>query len=183
MLTDKNSPSRIGLTTRTQIVLLSLAATISLIGFACKDGNGEKTSTPTDEPSTTPTATTTTAPLLSPTVVVADLPEEFPADFPIYPAATIIAGNQQGTNISAIFSTPDPASDLVAFYRESLDKDPWQLVSVTEEENSAFVNFARPDDLSLSGTIFIQAVPEDGARMIIFLPTAGSETDSEGQPP
>lgn len=166
-------------------LLLPLLLLLSLVGYACGDG-AEQPSTPTAEPAESPTSaaatpTPTFEPLPSPTVTLDDLPEQFPADFPIYPNATVTGGSQQGTNLTAFLNTPDPSSDVVEFYRQALDQSPWNLAAVTESEAATFVNFSHSEDESLSGTVVIQALGTDSqaTQIIVFLPKAGSTAEGE----
>jgi hypothetical protein len=113
------------------------------------------------------------------------LPEGFPADFPIYEKATITAASRvsaaQG-NIYAIgMETTDAADAVRSFYEARLAEAPWDVSNVVEipEENTVVVEFARREGGGQAGTVAIQEEQTDGRKtlMTVSLPApAGAST-------
>ncbi len=148
------------------LLLLGLPPAIA-IAIACGGAKGPATPTPAGTP--TP----------SPTVTSGRLPPGFPDDFPLYPNGRIVGGSQQGARLLATMNTSDPRADVVNFYREALNQNPWHLAGVedVESENASFVNFTRLDNLAISGTVTIQRLVTDGqaTQITVVLPLlAGS---------
>jgi hypothetical protein len=103
------------------------------------------------------------------------LPEGFPADFPIYGNATITAASRisaaQGDIYAIGMQTTDAADDVRSFYEDKLAVAPWEVSNVVDipEENTVVVEFARREGDGQSGTLAIQAEQTDGQRTIITI--------------
>ncbi len=71
-------------------------------------------------------------------------------------------------------NTPDSRAEVFDFYHEALDQAPWSLSGVVdlEDADTSFINFFRLDDPSVSGTVTIQRLGEDGeaTQITIVLP-------------
>ncbi|KPJ48886.1 MAG: hypothetical protein AMJ38_04355 [Dehalococcoidia bacterium DG_22] len=102
-----------------------------------------------------------------------ELPEGFPADFPLYQKAAVEAATvaPEGGGFLAEWRSSDSADQVRAFYERELDKDPWQVENVVEiaEEEIAVIEFARVDRGGEWGTVAIRTVRENGQHVTIAL--------------
>ena len=121
-----------------------------LLLAACNGGDGGETATP-------------------------QLPESFPADFPIYESATITAAGQinpgQGDIYAIAMETTDAADTVRSFYKDRLAVAPWEISNVLEipEENTVIVEFARQEGDGRGGTVSIQEEQTDGRKTTIAI--------------
>jgi hypothetical protein len=105
------------------------------------------------------------------------LPEGFPADFPIYQGATITAAGRinpgQGDIYAIAMETTDAADTVRSFYKDRLAVAPWEISNVLEipEENTVILEFARQDD-GRGGTVSIQEEQTDGQKTTIAISLA-----------
>ena len=151
------------------ITLLALLL-LPLVAVAAACG-GEDGGTPA-----TSTATVTSVATAGPGV--AQLPEGFPTDFPIYEKATIAAASRiaaaQGDIYAIGMETSDPAETVRSFYEDTLGVAPWEVTNVVEipEEETVVVKFARREGDGQAGTVVIMQEQEDGqtTRITISLP-------------
>jgi hypothetical protein len=80
---------------------------------------------------------------LEPEVAV-ELPEDFPADVPIFKDAKVarvfgLANNAQ----NVIFSTAAPVSDVTKFYRNQMEGSGWEITQQFQRGNHAFTTFRK----------------------------------------
>ena len=105
------------------------------------------------------------------------LPEGFPADFPIYERATITAAGRinpgQGDVYAIAMETTDAADTVRSFYKDRLAVAPWEISNVLEipEENTVIVEFARQEGDD-QGTVSIQEEQTDGQKTTIAISLA-----------
>ena len=103
------------------------------------------------------------------------LPEGFPADFPIYGGATITAASRitaaQGDIYAIGMETADAADAVRSFYEDRLGAAPWEVTNVVEisAENTVVVEFARREGGGQAGTLAIQEEQTDGRRTLITI--------------
>ena len=101
------------------------------------------------------------------------LPEGFPADFPIYEGATITAASRisaaQGDIYAIGMETTDTADAVRSFYEGRLAVAPWEVTNVVEisEENTVVVEFARAQGGGQGGTLAIKEEQTDGHKTVI----------------
>jgi len=55
------------------------------------------------------------------------LPEGFPSDVPIYPGATVLVSRRTAAQLAVTFTTSDGLSLVLAFYRERLPREGWDV--------------------------------------------------------
>jgi len=98
------------------------------------------------------------------------LPPDFPDDFPMFRGSKVVVSfavqTNQGTNYFAILTNPRPTHDIFEFYREALDKDPWQLEIGRSSDEFTGLRFSRPDNADVSGDITIHHSELDGTTAI-----------------
>jgi hypothetical protein len=105
----------------------------------------------------------------------AQLPEGFPADFPIYEGATITAAGRinpgQGDIYAIGMETTDAADAVRSFYEDRLAVAPWEISNVLEipEENTVIVEFVRQEGDDRGGTVSIQEEETDGQKTTIAI--------------
>jgi len=101
------------------------------------------------------------------------LPDGFPADFPIYEGATITAASRisaaQGDIYAIGMETTDTADAVRSFYEDRLAVAPWEVTNVVEisEENTVVVEFARAQGGGQGGTLAIKEEQTDGRKTVI----------------
>jgi len=100
------------------------------------------------------------------------LPPDFPDDFPLYRGSKVVVSfavqTQQGTNYFAILTNSRPTHEVFEFYREALDKDPWQLEIGRSSDEFTGLRFSRPDNADVSGDITIHHSNLDGTTAIFL---------------
>lgn len=62
------------------------------------------------------------------------MPEDFPADVPVYPGAIVLLHQRTTAHLTATFATSAGLSHVLAFYRERLPQEGW---NVQERETTA----------------------------------------------
>jgi hypothetical protein len=103
------------------------------------------------------------------------LPEGFPADFPIYENATITAASRinaaQGDVYAIGMETADAADAVRSFFEARLAEAPWEVGNVVDipEESTVIVEFARLDGGGLVGTVAIQEEQTNGHKTIVAI--------------
>lgn len=55
------------------------------------------------------------------------LPEGFPLDVPVYPGATVLVTHRTATQLTVTFITSDGLPPVLAFYREGLPREGWDV--------------------------------------------------------
>ena len=99
------------------------------------------------------------------------VPDAFPDDFPVYPGADSkggYSGEQDGQQgVVALWETGDSAEDVVAFYEEQLDGDPWASEGSFNSAGTSIISFTN-DSANQAGGVSISEV--DGTTTIsVFL--------------
>jgi hypothetical protein len=88
-----------------------------------------------------------------------ELPPGFPDDIPAYPGAKLVVSfrikTDQGANYFAIYQTSDQPAEVLEFYQENMDEDPWQVEAVQSESNFGGLGFTRPDDADVQGDVSV----------------------------
>jgi len=133
---------------------------LPLLLAACGGGEDGRTGT---------TATLEASPAAGP-----QLPEGFPADFPIYENAVVTAASRlsvaQGDIFAIGMETTDAADAVRSFYEARLAEAPWEVGNVVEipEENTAIVEFAGREG-GQAGTVAIHEEQTDGRKTTITI--------------
>ena len=100
------------------------------------------------------------------------LPPDFAPEFPIYEGADVVVSiaiaSEQGTGYLIVMSTPDPTSDVFAFYTDALDQEPWQVEIGRSSQEFTGLRFLRPDNIDISGDVSLHR-SDLGERTVIYL--------------
>lgn len=124
------------------------------------------------------------------------LPDDLPAEPPLYPGAELLVSNRQPapfTDFDAtaaglpqpllyfiVLDTADSRSDVFAFYEEALDQDPWQIQSTFSTEQLDTLQFFNVDDLDIGGVVSIARGDQGGRTgVLISLQDAGAFLEEE----
>lgn len=155
-----------------------ISALLLAIGAACSSGDDG------DNGGSSPTPSETSTPRIS---RAADLPDGFPAEFPLYAGAAYEQGVRYEEQVLALFTSPDARNVIADFYREQLQTEPWTLVSEVEGSGgrTLLMTFLRDAD-NLRGTLTLAAgSPGAGTTIsVIFaLPGFGLSTPTETPTP
>ena len=147
-------PPRGRLAARASLVALFLL--LLVITAACGDPGGGETSPPdvtSPTPGSSPEASDTSAEPVP-------LAQGFPQDFPVYTEATFDTSQRVAGAVFAWWKTPDPAVQVVEFYKEALAQAPWKIISVNEvpEENLVGILITRLDRPETAGIVSIREV-------------------------
>jgi hypothetical protein len=112
-----------------------------------------------------------------------DLPPGFPGDLPSYGDAdfdgSFAIKSAEGTTYIITYDTSASVESVYDFFRQELDKDPWQVELSRQAEDFTGVQFSRPDSADISGTVSISKSELDG-RTAIFVFLADSSQTSSG---
>ena len=124
------------------------------------------------------------------------LPDDIPAEPPLYPGADLLVSNRQPapfTDVDSasaglpqpllyfiVLDTEDSRSDVFAFYEEALDQDPWQIQSTFSTEQLDTLQFINVDDLDIGGVVSIARGDQGGRTgVLISLQDAGAFLEEE----
>lgn len=83
------------------------------------------------------------------------LPDDFPADFPIYPGSDILSSwsaEGNGTQGQAIvWQTADPEDKVSDYFKEKLESSGWKISSSFEAEGSRTITFEKGETTGFIG--------------------------------
>jgi hypothetical protein len=100
------------------------------------------------------------------------LPPGFPADLPRYPGAKVLVSflvrSSEGANYFVIYESGAGVDEILSFYQEKLDKEPWQVEGAISSEQIRAVAFSRPDDADVEGNVTV-ASSELGDKAAIYV--------------
>lgn len=68
-----------------------------------------------------------------------DIPEDYPKDGPVYPGSHASTTSRKDGRLSVMFSSPDPAEDIVAYAADFLDKEGWENVTRVDMPNGTLL--------------------------------------------
>lgn len=71
------------------------------------------------------------------------LPEGFPQDVPIYPAAKVTTSGKTPETMSVVLATTDPAKKVLDFYNEKLKANTWNIQATVNTEEGGMVTAAK----------------------------------------
>jgi hypothetical protein len=121
------------------------------------------------------------------------LPEGLPVEPPLYPGAEVVVSSQRPA-ATAPEETPEPSGNIpqpmvyfivldtadarnqvLGFYIEELNQDPWQINNTYSTADLDTVEFSNVDDADISGVVSIATGGQDGrVGVLISLQDAGS---------
>jgi hypothetical protein len=100
------------------------------------------------------------------------MPDDFPSEFPLFrgarPVSSFVFETDEGVSYFAILSTSASQDEVLRFYLERLDDDPWQVEIARSSDEFTGVRFTRPDDPDVQGDVTIHGSNADG-RTAIFV--------------
>ena len=100
------------------------------------------------------------------------LPPDLPPEVPIYknakPVVSYSIATPQGTNHFVVFSTSASVDDIFGFFRDALDKEPWQVEVGQSSSDGVGIRFSRPDNADVSGIITIHHSELDDSTSIFL---------------
>ena len=111
-------------------------------------------------------------------VMIGKLPADLPPGLPDYPGASLI-GSTVTTDagqkvISVLRETADPLDNVILFYEDALEQDPWQVVISTSQESLAALQFSNLDDANLVGTVIVQnSADKERCTILLSVQVAG----------
>ncbi|HLZ94154.1 MAG TPA: hypothetical protein VKT20_02350 [Candidatus Dormibacteraeota bacterium] len=95
---------------------------------------------------------------------------EIPADFPVYPGARLQGAFATTTgacmSVSANWSTPDDATQVVAFYQEQLGAGDWTVVDTRTSGSATVIYFRSTSGPDREGYLSIEAAPFSNGTQI-----------------
>jgi hypothetical protein len=114
-----------------------------------------------------------------------EFPPNFPAEFPEYSGADIVASfataSQQGTIYFAALSMSDAPDEVYQFFFENLDTEPWQVEYAQASDELTAIVFTRPDNPDIEGQVRIHRAEFGGdTTMFISMPDLG-QTDASAE--
>jgi len=126
------------------------------------------------------------------------LPDDLPAEPPLYPDATVLVSNRQPAPVSnfeepaptpgatqsilyfVVLDTDDSRAEVFEYYEEALEEDPWQIQSTFSTEQLDTLQFFSTDDLDLGGVVSIaEGGADNRTTILISLQDAGASLDDE----
>ncbi len=126
-----------------------------------------------------------------------ELPPDLPVEIPLYPDAEVIVSNRQPAPVSdaktpeaaaepypllyfILLDTSDDRNEVLEFYENALDEDPWQLESSFSTELLDTLQFLDVEDADIAGAVSIAHGGEDGrTSILISLQDAGAYLEGE----
>ena len=108
------------------------------------------------------------APTLSKTPTEAKIPDDFPADVPVYEGAEL-AGSGTVPNGNNVIFTADPsveAPKVFAFYKDELMKKGWKGTQEYQGKDQSFLTFEKDNTIT---NISIATDPKTGKRVIAVM--------------
>jgi hypothetical protein len=101
-----------------------------------------------------------------------ELPPGFPEDLPAYPGSKVIVSflirSEEGASYFVIYDSGDSVEEILSYFQERFDEDPWQVEGAISSEELRAVGFSRPDDADVQGNITV-AESELSDRAAIYL--------------
>ncbi len=100
-------------------------------------------------------------------------PSKFPGDFPVFNNAPIAAsfeidGSDQASYVVA-YNVSAPVIDVYNYYLDALDKDPWQVDVSRNSEDFTGIQFSRPDNADIQGSVTINHSDLDNSTSIFVI--------------
>ena len=96
----------------------------------------------------------------------AELVASYPEDAPVYPGANLSSSTMRGHVANAVFSTSDPTADVVAWMRDFMTTNGWQILPAADMGRGTLIQ-AEKGSRSLS--VIISEVNEDGSLTMMIV--------------
>ncbi|MCR9115638.1 MAG: hypothetical protein NXI22_01655 [bacterium] len=106
-----------------------------------------------------------------------ELPDDFPADVPVYPNAKVVNSLDLAGNLMVTFVSEDSAGDIVAFYETGLVENGWELTANAKAAQGAnLIGQKKEEKRTVSATI---GTDQNAAGTTITLAASRKEKASE----
>jgi hypothetical protein len=90
------------------------------------------------------------------------LPDPFPGDVPLYPGAALrLSQELDDDDVTVVFGTPSPPSEVETFYRREMEAEGWRFMGDARVEGRNFLSYAK--DMSAATIV---TSPGDGETVI-----------------
>lgn len=117
---------------------------------------------------------------------VGKMPSGIPWDLPRYPDSKILASfilNEAGqSTYFVMLDSDDAAADILQFYQEAFDEDPWQVEGFISSSEAMAVQFSKIDDANVSGGLAVDDLPEGGSGVSLSIQRIEDSGAQEEQP-
>jgi len=108
--------------------------------------------------------------------------DQIPSDLPVYPGAKLelaFANGFQGcTNVTANWSTADPAAEVDDFYRSELNTGPWTLTGASTTRGALDLAFASSSGPHREGVITVTSTAGGGSYISLDLAKSSQSRSS-----
>jgi hypothetical protein len=103
----------------------------------------------------------------TPTVAV-QIPQDFPADVPVFKDATLAQVAELANNAhNVVFRTQAAVADVATFYQESMTKSGWKITQQMSRGNHAFFTFQKGD--MLANVTIAEDIHAPGSQVIAIM--------------
>jgi hypothetical protein len=106
-------------------------------------------------------------------VLLDELPPDLPDGLPQYPGSSLIGSTVTTSEyvdaFSVLWDSGDSLDEILLYYEEALEQDPWQVVLSTSTADFAALQFNKVDDANFVGGVVIQRSGDDKEHSAILL--------------
>lgn len=117
---------------------------------------------------------------------VGEMPSGMPWDVPRYPGSEILASfvlEQVGqSTYFVMLDSDDAATDVLQFYEEVFDEDPWQVEGFISGREAMAIQFSKIDDANVVGGLSVDNLPEGGSGVALSLQSIDESGAQEEEP-
>jgi hypothetical protein len=112
-------------------------------------------------------------------VMLDGVPSDLPSGLPEYPGSSLLGStvseNQGQKGYTVLRETSDTPDQVLLFYEEALEKDPWQIVLSTSVEGFAALQFTKIDDANLLGGVIVQGADDGRTAVLVSVQTVDEQ--------
>jgi hypothetical protein len=117
---------------------------------------------------------------------VGEMPSEMPWDVPRYPGSKILASfvlEESGqSTYFVMLDSDDAADDVLQFYEEAFDEDPWQVEGFISSSEAMAIQFSKIDDANVSGGLSVDGLREGGSGVSLSVQRIEDSGVQEDEP-
>jgi hypothetical protein len=117
---------------------------------------------------------------------VGEMPPEMPWDVPRYPGSKILASfvlEQAGqSTYFVMLDSDDAADDVLQFYEEAFDEDPWQVEGSISSREAMAIQFSKADDANVSGGLGVDSLRDGGSGISLSVQQIEDSGTQEAKP-
>jgi hypothetical protein len=112
-------------------------------------------------------APTVALPAGTPTAGVADLPENFPEDIPLFKDAKPFAVQELAANArNVLFNVDAEAPEVYDYYKSNLETSGWDVTQQYQQKNQSFLSFKKGQTIT---NITIAKDPRTGKQLVAIM--------------